>query len=63
MNEQLATGVTPGVSGGSVGIEHIDDIIADIERALNPIESISFLGTTKVLNIQKKGGLINIWSK
>lgn len=32
--EQLATGVTPGLVRLSVGIEHIDDIIADIEQAL-----------------------------
>lgn len=36
--EQLATGVTPGYVRFSVGIEHIDDIIADIEQALDPIE-------------------------
>ncbi|HVN12835.1 MAG TPA: bifunctional o-acetylhomoserine/o-acetylserine sulfhydrylase [Kineosporiaceae bacterium] len=29
--EQLATGVTPGLVRLSVGIEHIDDIIADLE--------------------------------
>ncbi len=33
--EQLATGVTPDFIRLSVGIEHIDDIIADIEQALN----------------------------
>jgi O-acetylhomoserine (thiol)-lyase len=32
--EQLATGVTPDFIRMSVGIEHIDDIIADIEQAL-----------------------------
>ena len=32
--EQLAAGVTPGYVRFSVGIEHIDDIIADIEQAL-----------------------------
>ncbi len=30
--EQLATGVTPGYVRLSVGIEHIDDIIADLTR-------------------------------
>jgi O-acetylhomoserine (thiol)-lyase len=29
--EQLATGVTPGLVRLSVGIEHIDDILADLE--------------------------------
>ncbi len=33
--EQLATGVTPDFIRLSIGIEHIDDIIADIEQALN----------------------------
>ncbi|MCU0846348.1 MAG: O-acetylhomoserine aminocarboxypropyltransferase/cysteine synthase [Spirochaetes bacterium] len=34
-DEQIATGVTPDFIRLSVGIEHIDDIIADIEQALN----------------------------
>ena len=34
--EQLATGVTPGYVRLSVGIEHIDDIIADLDAALPP---------------------------
>ncbi|MEQ9124509.1 MAG: PLP-dependent transferase, partial [Alphaproteobacteria bacterium] len=32
--EQKATGVSPGYVRLSIGIEHIDDIIADIEQAL-----------------------------
>ncbi|MBN1795007.1 MAG: O-acetylhomoserine aminocarboxypropyltransferase/cysteine synthase [Candidatus Omnitrophica bacterium] len=32
--EQLATGVTPDYIRLSIGLEHIDDIIADIEQAL-----------------------------
>jgi O-acetylhomoserine (thiol)-lyase len=32
--EQVSTGVTPGYVRLSIGIEHIDDIIADIEQAL-----------------------------
>ncbi len=32
--EQLATGVTPDFIRLSIGIEHLDDIIADIEQAL-----------------------------
>jgi O-acetylhomoserine (thiol)-lyase len=32
--EQLATGVTPGYVRLSVGLEHIDDIIADLSQAL-----------------------------
>ena len=35
--EQLATGVTPDFIRLSVGIEHVDDIIADIEQALSNI--------------------------
>jgi O-acetylhomoserine (thiol)-lyase len=31
--EQLAAGVTPGLVRVSVGIEHIDDIKADLEQA------------------------------
>ena len=33
--EQLATGVTEGYVRLSIGIEHIDDILADLEQALN----------------------------
>ena len=33
-DEQLAAGVTPGYIRLSIGIEHPDDIIADITRAL-----------------------------
>ena len=33
--DQLATGVTPGYIRLSVGIEHIDDIIADLDQALS----------------------------
>lgn len=32
--ERLAAGITPGLVRISAGLEHIDDIIADIERAL-----------------------------
>ena len=32
--DQLASGVTPGYVRLSVGIEHIDDIIADLAQAL-----------------------------
>ena len=33
-DEQLATGVSPGYVRLSVGIEHIDDILADLDQAL-----------------------------
>jgi O-acetylhomoserine (thiol)-lyase len=35
--EQLATGVTEGYVRLSVGIEHVDDIIADLKQALDPL--------------------------
>ena len=35
--EQIATGVTPDFIRLSIGIEHIDDIIADIEQALKKV--------------------------
>ena len=35
--DQLASGVTPGYVRLSIGIEHVDDIIADIEQALNAV--------------------------
>ncbi|MGI9371980.1 MAG: O-acetylhomoserine aminocarboxypropyltransferase/cysteine synthase family protein [Hyphomicrobiales bacterium] len=37
--EQLATGVTPGYVRLSIGIEHIDDILADISQALDAATS------------------------
>ena len=33
--EQLATGVTDGYVRLSIGLEHIDDIIADLAQALD----------------------------
>jgi len=33
--EQASTGVTPGYVRLSIGIEHIDDILADLDQALN----------------------------
>ncbi len=35
--EQLSTGVTPDFIRLSIGIEHIDDIVADIEQALSNV--------------------------
>lgn len=37
--EQAASGVSPGYVRLSIGIEHIDDIIADIQRGLNAASS------------------------
>lgn len=37
--DQLATGVTPGYVRLSIGIEHPDDIIRDLEQALEQIDS------------------------
>jgi O-acetylhomoserine (thiol)-lyase len=36
-SEQAATGVSPGYVRLSIGIEHIDDILADIGQALDKI--------------------------
>jgi O-succinylhomoserine sulfhydrylase len=33
--ERLATGITPGLVRISAGLEHIDDIIEDVEQALD----------------------------
>ena len=33
--QQLGAGVTPGMIRLCVGIEHIDDILADLEQALS----------------------------
>ncbi|GEM47053.1 O-acetylhomoserine aminocarboxypropyltransferase/cysteine synthase family protein [Deinococcus cellulosilyticus] len=38
--EQRSAGVTPGLVRISVGIEHIDDIIADIEQALKQVPAL-----------------------
>jgi O-acetylhomoserine (thiol)-lyase len=37
--EQRQAGVTPEMIRLSVGIEHIDDIIGDLDQALSAIES------------------------
>jgi len=39
VNEQLTTGVTPGLVRLSVGIETIDDILADLEAGLRAAKS------------------------
>ena len=39
VEEQISTGVEPGLIRISVGTEHIDDIIADLESAFNKIEN------------------------
>jgi O-acetylhomoserine (thiol)-lyase len=33
----MASGVTPGYVRLSIGIEHIDDILADLAQALNQV--------------------------
>ncbi len=38
--DQAATGVTPGYVRLSVGIEHVDDIIADLQQALTAANSV-----------------------
>jgi len=35
--EKLASGVTPGYVRLSIGIEHVEDIIGDIDQALDKI--------------------------
>ena len=32
--ERLAVGITPGLVRLSVGLEHVDDIISDVDQAL-----------------------------
>lgn len=39
IDEQIAAGVTPNLLRVSVGIEHIDDIIADFEQAFSVVSS------------------------
>jgi O-acetylhomoserine (thiol)-lyase len=39
--EQLATGVTPGLVRLAVGIEGIDDILADLEQGFAAARTIS----------------------
>ena len=40
LEEQLASGVTPGYVRLSVGIEHIDDILADLDRGLSAAQEL-----------------------
>jgi O-acetylhomoserine (thiol)-lyase len=35
--EQIKSGVTPGYVRLSIGIEHVDDIVADLEQALEQV--------------------------
>ena len=45
--EQNQTGVTPGYVRLSIGIEHIDDIIADLDQALAGVDSVPGAKTSK----------------
>lgn len=45
--EQNQTGVTPGYVRLSIGIEHIDDIIGDLEQALAGVDSVQGAKTSK----------------
>ena len=46
--EQRKAGVTPEMIRLSVGIEHIDDIIADLEQALDKATNLNFAGALPV---------------
>jgi O-acetylhomoserine (thiol)-lyase len=48
--EQQQTGVTPGYVRLSIGIEHIDDIIGDLEQALAEVESVEGAALSKGTN-------------
>jgi len=41
--EQIAAGVTPALIRLSIGIEHIDDIVADLDQALDAVGSVDAL--------------------
>ena len=45
--QELAAGVGPDMIRISVGLEHIDDILWDIDQALNAASPISVLGISK----------------
>jgi O-acetylhomoserine (thiol)-lyase len=45
--EQRAAGVTPGYVRLSVGIEHPDDILADLKQALDQAEALVRDGSAK----------------
>jgi O-acetylhomoserine (thiol)-lyase len=47
--EQLSTGVTPGLVRLAVGIEGIDDILADLERGLSAAGSLDAVGDARAV--------------
>ena len=49
-NEQVLAGVAPGVLRLSVGLEHIDDIKADLEAAFNKLAKVSLEDLELALN-------------
>lgn len=54
--EQYASGVTPDLIRVSVGIEHIDDIIADFEQAIHAVGVSTAQGDGKdTLEAHQKG--------
>ncbi|KMO77182.1 bifunctional o-acetylhomoserine/o-acetylserine sulfhydrylase [Mycolicibacterium chubuense] len=50
--EQLATGVTPGLVRLAVGIEGIDDILADLERGFAAAQQVGATADAQVLEVQ-----------
>ena len=50
--EQLATGVTPGLVRLAVGIEGIDDILADLERGFAAAQRVGAGADAQVLEVQ-----------
>lgn len=50
--EQLATGVTPGLVRLAVGIEGIDDILADLERGFAAAQRVGATADAQVLEVQ-----------
>ena len=53
--EQLATGVTPGLVRLAVGIEGIDDILADLTRGLAAARSVSAQAVAALSSIVAAG--------
>ncbi|MEW5811398.1 MAG: bifunctional o-acetylhomoserine/o-acetylserine sulfhydrylase [Actinomycetota bacterium] len=50
--EQLATGVTPGLVRLAVGIEGIDDILADLERGFAAAQRVGSTADPQLLEVQ-----------
>ena len=59
-DEQKASGVIPGLIRLSVGIEHLDDIKADLEQAFTSVKEISDIDKKYITELRNRAGIVSV---